>query len=62
MKRLNKIKEEMAMTASSPPIAGLSPDIPPVPAGVTTGKKMLRRKPHDYFGGKPVFKVRSNQT
>jgi|694.fasta_scaffold42256_6 hypothetical protein len=22
-------------------------------------KKMLRRKPHDYFGGKPVFKVRS---
>lgn len=55
------IKEEApAMTASSPPIAGLAPDIPPVPKGVTTSKKMLRRvKPHDMFGGVPVFKVRS---
>lgn len=57
MKKLNKIKEEMAMTASSPPIAGLSPDIPPVPAGVTTGGRMLRRKK---FAGQEVFVVPSD--
>ena len=57
MKRLKSIKEEIAMTASSPPIAGLSPDIPPVPAGVTTGGRMLRRKK---FAGKDVFVVPSD--
>lgn len=57
MKRLNKIKEEIAMTASSPPIAGLPPDIPAVPAGVTTSGRMLRRKK---FAGQEVFVVPSD--
>lgn len=57
MKKLKAIKEEMAMTASSPPIAGLPPDIPPVPAGVTTAGKMLRRKK---FAGQEVFVVSSD--
>ena len=57
MKRLKAIKEEFAMSAGSPPIAGLPPDIPPVPAGVTTGGKMLRRKK---FAGKDVFVVPSD--
>jgi hypothetical protein len=35
-------------------IAGLPPDLPPV------GGKILRRKPHSFFGGKAVFKVSSD--
>lgn len=57
MKSLKQLKEEIAMTAGSPPIAGLPPDIPPVPAGVTTSGRMLRRKK---FAGQEVFVVPSN--
>jgi len=57
MKSLRSIKEEIAMSASSPPIAGLPPDVPPVPAGVTTSGKMLRRKK---FAGNDVFVVSSD--
>lgn len=61
MKKLKKIKEQLAMSAASPPIAGLPPDIPPVPAGVTTAGHMLRRSPPVMFGGKRVFKVPSDR-
>lgn len=61
MKKLKQIKEQMAMSAASPPIAGLPPDIPPVPAGVTTAGHMLRRSPPVMFGGKRVFKVPSDR-
>jgi len=60
---MKKFLEQIAMSVGGGAIAGMPtaspPEQTPVPAGVTTGKKMLRRKPHDYFGGKPVFKVRS---
>lgn len=61
MKKLKNIKESIAMSATGVsgggPIAGLPPDFPPVPAGVTTKGSMLRRKK---FAGKEVFVVPSN--
>lgn len=51
-------EEAPAMNASASTVAGLPPDLPPVPAGVTTAGRMLRRKP-DKFAGKAVFKVPS---
>jgi hypothetical protein len=63
MKRFTEYNEQIAMSVGGGAIAGMPTASPaeqtPVPPGATTGKKMLRRKPHDYFGGKPVFKVRS---
>jgi hypothetical protein len=60
---MRKFIEQIAMSVGSGPIAGMPtaspPEQTPVPQGIKTGKKMMRRKPHDYFGGKPVFKVRS---
>lgn len=51
MKPLKQIKEQIAMSVGSNAnaggiggIAGLEPDLPPVPAGVTTKGHMLRRK------------------
>lgn len=48
MKRFKAIREQLAMSATGVsgggPIAGLPPDIPPVPAGITTAGRMLRRK------------------
>lgn len=62
MKKFKEFLNEQApaMTASSPPIAGLAPDVPPVAAGITTAGKMLRRNPPKKFGGKAVFKVPSD--
>lgn len=57
MKKISKIKEEIINTAGSGQIAGLPPDTPPVPAGVTTKGSMLRRKK---FAGKDVFVVSSD--
>jgi hypothetical protein len=55
-----KFQEQITMSVGSGAVAGLAPDVPPVPKNVTTNKKMLRRvKPHNIFGGIPVFKVRS---
>lgn len=46
MKTLKQIKEQIAMSVGAGGIAGLPPDLPPVPAGVTTAMtgNMLRRK------------------
>jgi hypothetical protein len=44
MKKIKQIKEEIVNTVGSGQIAGLEPDIPPVPKGVTTKGSMLRRK------------------
>lgn len=62
MKKFREFIEEdaPAMTASSPPIAGLPPDLPPVGKGITTAGHMLRRKPPSMFGGKAVFRVPSD--
>jgi hypothetical protein len=64
MKKFKEFSEQIAMSVGSGAVAGMPtaspPEQTPVPAGVTTKKKMLRRvKPHDMFGGIPVFKVRS---
>lgn len=60
---MKRFLEQIAMSVGSGAVAGMPtaspPEETPVPMGMTTRKKMLRRKPHDYFGGKPVFKVRS---
>lgn len=60
---MRKFAEQIAMSVGSGAVAGMPtaspPEQTPVPPNVKTGKKMLRRKPHDYFGGMPVFKVRS---
>ena len=61
MKKLKQIKEEgIVNTAGSGQIAGLPPDTPPVPKGVTTKGYMLRRRKPD-FGGKAVFTVSSDR-
>lgn len=58
MKRIKQIKEDAIVnTVGSGQIAGLEPDTPPVPKGVTTKGKMLRRKK---FAGKEVFVVSSD--
>ena len=57
MKKIKQIKEEIVNTVGSGQIAGLEPDIPPVPKGVTTKGSMLRRKK---FAGKEVFVVSSD--
>jgi len=58
MKTLKSIKEEAIVnTVGSGQIAGLEPDTPPVPKGVTTKSSMLRRKK---FAGKEVFVVSSD--
>ena len=61
MKKFKELKEAMAMSATGVsgggPIAGLPPDFPPVPAGVTSKGSMLRRKK---FAGKEVFVVPSD--
>jgi hypothetical protein len=58
MKKLKQIKEEAIVnTVGSGQIAGLEPDTPPVPKGVTTKGHMLRRKK---FAGKQVFVVSSD--
>ena len=54
MKKIKELKEEIINTAGSGQIAGLPPDIPPVPKGVTTKGHMLRRKPPKTFAGKAV--------
>ena len=64
MKKFKEFKESIAMSVGSGAVAGMPtaspPEQTPVAPGVTTKKKMLRRvKPHDMFGGIPVFKVRS---
>lgn len=59
MKKLKAIKEQMSVGAGV--IAGMPtaspPEETPVPAGVTTGSKMLRRKK---FAGQEVFVVSSD--
>jgi len=59
MKKLKAIKEQMSVGAGV--IAGMPtaspPEETPVPAGVTTGGKMLRRKK---FAGQEVFVVPSD--
>lgn len=64
MKKFKQLKEQIAMSVGTGPVAGMPtaspPEETPVPAGVTTRGKMLRRKPHSYFGGKAVFKVSSD--
>jgi hypothetical protein len=61
MKKFKELKETVAMSATGVsgggPIAGLPPDFPPVPAGVTSKGSMLRRKK---FAGKEVFVVPSD--
>lgn len=64
MKKFKEFNEQIAMSVGSGAVAGMPtaspPEQTPVAPGVTTKKKMLRRvKPHDMFGGIPVFKVRS---
>ena len=61
MKKIRKIKEEIVNTVGSGQIAGLEPDIPPVPKGVTTKGSMLRRKAPKTFAGKAVFTVPSDR-
>ena len=64
MKSVKQIKESLAMSVGGGAVAGMPtaspPEQTPVPAGVTTGNKMLRRKPPVTFGGKRVFKVSSD--
>ena len=61
MKKIRKLKEEIVNTVGSGQIAGLEPDIPPVPKGVTTKGSMLRRKAPKTFAGKAVFTVPSDR-
>jgi len=57
VKGLRKIKLNEEMSVGAGVIAGLEPDTPPVPKGVTTKGSMLRRKK---FAGKEVFVVSSD--
>lgn len=57
MKKIKQIKEEIVNTVGSGQVAGLEPDVPPVPKGVTTGNKMIRRKK---FANTEVFVVSSD--
>jgi hypothetical protein len=57
MKKLKDIKEQIVNTVGSGQVAGLEPDIPPVPKGVTTKGSMLRRKK---FANTTVFVVPSD--
>ena len=57
MKKIKKLKEEIINTVGSGAIAGLEPDTPPVPKGVTTKGSMIRRKK---FANKAVFVVSSD--
>lgn len=61
MKKVRKLKEEIVNTVGSGQIAGLEPDTPPVPKGVTTKGYMQRRKPPKTFAGKAVFTVPSDR-
>ena len=61
MKKIKQIKEEIVNTVGSGQVAGLEPDIPPVPKGVTTKGSMLRRKAPKTFAGKAVFTVPSDR-
>ena len=60
MKRLNQIKESIAMSVGSGAVAGMPTASPPeqTPVGLTG---MLRRKPPAMFGGRAVFKVPSDR-
>ena len=53
MKTFKQFQEQIAMSVGSGGIAGLEPDLPPVPKGMTTKNHMLRRK-------KPVLKEKVN--
>lgn len=57
MKSYSKLKEEIINTVGGGQIAGLEPDIPPVPKGVTTKGAMVRRKK---FANNTVFVVPSD--
>ena len=57
MKKIRKLKEEIINTVGSGQIAGLEPDTPPVPKGVTTKGSMIRRKK---FANTQVFVVSSD--
>lgn len=61
MKNFKNYNEEIAMSVGSGAVAGMPTASPAEQTPVRLGKKkMLRRvKPHDLFGGIPVFKVRS---
>ena len=61
MKKFKQLKEAIAMSVATGPIAGMPtaspPEQTPVPAGVTSKGSMLRRKK---FAGKEVFVVSSD--
>jgi sugar/nucleoside kinase (ribokinase family) len=57
MKTLKQLKEEIVNTVGSGQIAGLEPDIPPVPKGITTKNNLIRRKK---FANTEVFVVSSD--
>lgn len=62
MKNFKQFNEEIAMSVGSGAVAGMPTATPAeqTPVMLSRKKKMLRRiKPHDMFGGTPVFKVRS---
>jgi len=62
MKTFKKYNEEIAMSVGSGAVAGMPTATPAeqTPVGINNKKKILRRiKPHDMFGGIPLFKVRS---
>jgi hypothetical protein len=59
MKKFKQLKEQIAMSVATGPVAGMPTASPPEQTPVGSAV-MLRRKPHSYFGGKAVFRVSSN--
>jgi hypothetical protein len=62
MKKFKEFKESIAISVGSGAVAGMptATSADQTPVGLAGKKKILRRvKPHDMFGGIPVFKVRS---
>lgn len=60
MKKFRKLKESLAMSVGSGPVAGMPTASPAeqTPVGAST---ILRRSPPAMFGGKRVFKVPSDR-
>ena len=56
MKKFKQLKEQIAMSVATGPVAGMPTASPPEQTPVGSAP-MLRRKPHSFFGGRAVFKV-----
>jgi hypothetical protein len=59
MKKFKQLKEQIAMSVATGPVAGMPTASPPEQTPVGSAP-MLRRKPHSFFGGRAVFKVSSD--